>query len=285
MPSVPVKSFSKLLNSMTFIFLLGISAPAHALEGNWAESEYLKARIVTGQNTTGTTKTINAALDLEMKPDWHIYWRMPGDGGLAPSLGKGESQNLKDIAIKWPTPIRFEFDGLYGFGYKDAALLPLTVTPEEPGKPVKLALKADIMVCNAICVPQKLDLTLDIPAGDVGLDEAQDKRLQTAQKKLPYTENRPDMKIENVVMGPTAIVVRAYLSQGFEGADLFVEGPDSYVVAPPTITPETKDPRYASMVINAPEGVDNLAASVMGKTLTLTLTNKKGQALERSFDF
>ncbi len=285
MSSVPAKSISKLLNSMTFIFLLGIAAPAQALEGNWAESEYLKARIITGKNTVGSDKTIDAGLDLEMKPGWHIYWRMPGDGGLTPTVGKGESQNLKDLTIKWPTPIRFEFDGLYGFGYKEAALLPLTLTPEEPGNPLKLALKADIMVCNAICVPQKLDLTLDIPSGDGKLDEAQDKRLQTAQKKLPFTENRPDMKIENVVMGPKAIVVRAYLSQGFEGADLFVEGPESYVVAKPVITPETKDPRYASLVINAPEGVENLAADVMGKTLTLTLTNKKGQALERSFDF
>lgn len=285
MPSVPAKSFSKLLNSMTFMLLLGISAPAHALEGNGAESEYLKARIITGKNAAGSDKTIDAGLDLAMKPGWHIYWRMPGDGGLTPNLGKGESQNLKDVTMHWPAPIRFEFEGLYGFGYKDAALLPLTLTPEEPGKAVKLALKADIMVCNAICVPQKLDLVLDIPAGDAALDEAPDKLIKAAQKKLPFTENRPDMKIENVVMGPTAIVVRAFLSQGFEGADLFVEGPEYYVVAKPVITPDTKDPRYASMVISAPEGVDNMAAGVMGKTLILTLTNKKGQALERSFDF
>ncbi len=285
MPSVPTKSISKLLNSMAFILLLGLTTPAHALEGNWAESEYLKARIVTGNSAVGHDKTITAGLDLAMKPGWHIYWRMPGDGGLAPSIGKGESQNLKDITIQWPSPIRFEFEGLYGFGYKDATLLPLTLTPEEPGNPLKLALKADIMVCNAICVPQKLDLTLDIPSGDAKIDDAHDRLIKGAQKKLPFTENRPDMKIENVVMGPTAIVVRAFLAQGFDGADLFVEGPESYVVAPPVITPEAKDPRYASLVINAPEGVDNMAASVMGKTLTLTLTNKKGQALERSFDF
>lgn len=285
MPSVPARSVAKLLNSMTFIFLLGINAPAHALEGAWAESEYLKARIVTAQNAAGQDKTLDAGLDLAMRPGWHMYWRMPGDGGLPPSLGKGESRNLKDITIKWPSPLRFEFEGLYGFGYKDAVLLPLTLTPEEPGRPIKLALKADIMVCNAICVPQKLDFALDIPAGDALVDDAADKLIEDAHKKLPFTENRPDMKIENVVMGPAAIVVRAFLSQGFEDADLFVEGLDYYVVAPPVITPDAKDPRYAALVINAPDGVDNMAAAVMGKTLTLTLTNKKGQALERRFDF
>lgn len=285
MPSVPDRLPVNVLNLMVFISVLSVAAPVCAREGAWAESDYLRARIITAQETAGHARTIDAGLEIEMQPGWHIYWRMPGDGGLSPSLGRGESRNLKDIAIHWPAPVRFETDGLYGFGYKDAALLPLTLTPEEPGNPLKLALKADIMACNAICVPQKFDLALDLPAGEAGINDAHDKIIKDARKKLPFTENRPDMKIENVVTGPKAVVVRAFLSQGFDGADLFVEGPEYYVVAPPVITPEEKDPRYATLVVNAPEGIDNMAAAVMGKTLTLTLINKKGQALERSFDF
>lgn len=285
MPSVPVQSIAKVLSPLIFTLLLGISAPAHALEGNWVETEYLKARIITSRQAVGQDKSVKAALDLVLQPGWHIYWRMPGDGGLSPSLGKGESQNLKEVAISWPAPERFEMEGLYGFGYQGAVLLPLVITLEKPGQAVDLALKADIMVCKTICVPQKLDLALNIPAGYSEIDNAQEKRIKDAQEELPFTENRPDIKIENVVMGPKAIVVRAFLSQGFEGADLFVEGMESYIVAPPVITPEEKDPRYASLVINAPEGIDNLAAAIMGRTLILTLTDKRGRALERSFDF
>ncbi|HEY0901101.1 MAG TPA: protein-disulfide reductase DsbD domain-containing protein, partial [Micavibrio sp.] len=223
------------------------------------------------------------ALEIALQPDWHIYWRMPGDGGLPPNLLPGDSKNLKNIEIKWPTPHRFEMEGLYGFGYSDQILLPLQLTPEKPSAPLTLALKAEIMVCKDICVPQKLVLSLDIPAG-IAKRDSQAPLYEDALKQLPFTENRPDMKIENVVMGPEAIVVRAYLSQGFEGADLFVEGPAFYVMEKPLITPDTKDPRYASLVIKTPPG-ENIAQAIIGKTLTLTLVNKKGQGLERQFEF
>lgn len=275
----------KLLNYLVFIMAAQASFPALAAEGAWAQADFLKARLLTEKTASGNEATLNAGLDIAMEPEWHIYWRMPGDGGLPPVLDWSKSTNLKDAKILWPAPRRFEYEGLYGFGYKDAALLPLTLTPVEPGKAINLVLHADIMVCKELCVPQALDMMLEIPAGTATAD-AQADLLGKAFKSLPYTEDRGDMKIENVVLGPKAIVVRAYLGQGFEGADLFAEiGPDFYLVAKPEITPDEKDTRYASMVIAAPEGVDNLATAIMGKKLVLTLTNKKGQALERSFDF
>lgn len=277
----------KTLNILTSLLILGgvtlTAHPAKALEGPWAEAEYISARLITPQSASGDKADLHAALELKIKPDWHIYWRMPGDGGLPPNLTSADSRNLKNLAIQWPVPHRFEMEGLYGFGYSDQVTLPLRLTALDAGAALALALKAEIMVCKDICVPQKLDVTLDIPAGPARRD-AQAAAYEAALKQLPFTENRPDMKIENVVMGPQAIVVRAYLSQGFEGADLFVEGPEFYVVEKPEITPDEKDPRYARLVIATPEG-ENIAQAIIGKTLTLTLVNKKGQGLERSFDF
>lgn len=109
--------------------------------------------------------------------------------------------------------------------------------------------------------------------------------IDQAWKALPFKEDRPDIKIESVVMGPKAIVVQAYLAQGFDQADLFVEaGSDLYIVTKPEINVDTKDPRKASMIIAAPEGTDNLAKAIMGKTLTLTLV-KGDKALEKEFSF
>lgn len=275
----------KLLTSMAFISILAtISVAANAAEGPWAQAEYLKARIVTEKTAVGKDATLNAGLEIVMEPEWHIYWRMPGDGGLTPELNWKKSTNLKDATLSWPAPVRFELGGLYGFGYKNSVFLPVTLTPENPGDAITLTLHANIMVCKDLCVPQNIDLSLDIPTGDSIID-TQGQTLAAARKNLPYTENRADMKIENVVLGPKAIVVRAYLAKGFDNADLFVEiGPDFYVVAKPEITPDEKDSRYASLVIAAPEGIENIANEVMDKTLILTLT-KDGKALERRFKF
>jgi len=275
----------KFLNSIAFIvFAISLPHAAKAAESPWVQAEHLKARLITEKTGVGNEATLNAALEIVMEPEWHIYWRMPGDGGLTPELSWEKSTNLKDVVLSWPAPIRFEFGGLYGFGYKDSALFPVTLTPEKAGDPVSLALHANIMVCKNLCLPQTVDLSLDIPAGDAVTD-TQGPVITESIKNLPYTENRADMKIENVVLGPKAIVVRAYLARGFEGADLFVEvSPDFYVVAKPEITLDEKDPRYASLVVAAPEGIENIANEVMDKTLVLTLT-KDGKALERSFKF
>lgn len=275
----------KLLTSMAFVSILAtIPVAVKAAEGPWAQAEYLKARIVTEKTAAGKDATLNAGLEIVMEPEWHIYWRMPGDGGLTPELNWKKSTNLKDATLSWPAPVRFELGGLYGFGYQNSVFLPVTLTPENPGAAVTLTLHANIMVCKDLCVPQNIDLSLDIPAGDSIID-TQGQTIAAARKNLPYTENRADMKIENVVLGPKAIVVRAYLAKGFDNADLFVEiGPDFYVVAKPEIMPDEKDSRYASLVIAAPEGIENIANEVMDKTLTLTLT-KDGKALERRFKF
>lgn len=278
-----LNALNKHISMAVFAGALLSVTPAYALEGPWAEADYLRARLITPHTAAGDGKTLDAALEMELEPEWHVYWRMPGDGGLPPNLRENHSQNLKMVEIQWPTPRRFEMEGLYGFGYGDKIVLPLQLTPEKAGAAVQVALMGEIMVCKDICLPQKLDLTLDIPAGPA-TRAAQAPAYEAALKLMPFTENRPDMKIENVVMGPQAIVVRAYLSQGFEGADLFVEGPESYVVEKPVITPDEKDPRYATLVIATPEG-QNIAQEIVGKTLTLTLVNKKGQGLERRFDF
>jgi|JI10StandDraft_1071094.scaffolds.fasta_scaffold13366_4 suppressor for copper-sensitivity B len=278
-----------LMNIRKSIASLGVIActlmplSAMAAESEWAKGEFLQTRILTG--TASKDGSFPAALEIHMEPDWHIYWRTPGDGGLPPMLDWEGSKNFKDAVIQWPAPLRFEYEGLYGFGYKDMALLPLNIVPEKSGEDISLKVHADIMVCKLLCVPQKVDLTLDIPASAAPQAET-DRLVSQAFSSLPVKEDQAAMKIENVVLGPKALVARVYLANGFDGADLFAEvGPEMTITAKPEFTIDEKDPHYASVVVNAPEGAtDNLADFVTGKTLVLTLTSK-GQALERSFKF
>lgn len=271
------------LNSISFLAFMGLPACAMAAESSWVQSEFLKVRLVT-ENVSAADTVVRAALEINMEPEWHIYWRMPGDGGLPPELDWDKSENLQDSRIEWPAPKRFEYEGLYGFGYKNSVALPLTFTVKEAGRELSLSLQADIMVCKELCIPQSLSLNMLVPSMPT-TDPVTTSFIDKAFENLPFKEDRADIKIENVVLGPKAIVVQAYISQGFEGADLFVEaGSDLYIVAPPAITVDDKDRRRASMIIQSPEGTENLARAIMGKPLTLTLVNGE-KALERTFDF
>lgn len=278
------RNTTKFLNYFCFLNIFLLPYTAQAAESVWAEADFVRARLLTAQATAGAQESLQAVLDVEMEPEWHIYWRMPGDGGLPPDLDWTASSNLKGAVMGWPAPRRFEYEGLYGFGYKNAVRLPITLTPEKPGEGITLSVQADIMVCKDLCVPQSLSFSLVLPAG-TGEKDTQAVLVGQVFASLPPQENQPDIRIDNVVLGPKAIVVQAYLAQGFEGADLFAEaGTDLYMPAPPVITPDDKDPRQASLLIAAPEGVENLAQAIMGKSLTLTLV-KDDRALERKFDF
>lgn len=283
MQKAGLMNIRKTITSLGVIAWMMMPLSASAAESEWVKGEFLQARILTAAATQDGS--LPAALEIHMEPEWHIYWRTPGDGGLPPMLDWEGSKNFKEAVVEWPAPLRFEYEGLFGFGYKDKALLPFKIVPEKSGDDISLKLHADIMVCKLLCVPQKVDLTLDITAGAAPQAET-DKLVSQAFSSLPAKQDQPGMKIENVVLGPKALVARVYLANGFDGADLFAEvGPEMTITAKPEITVDEKDPHYARVVINAPEGAtDNLADFVMGKTLILTLTSG-GQSLERSFKF
>lgn len=263
-----------------FLGTLGWVNPALAA-GQWQSSDYLQARLIAGPGT----ETVPGALEVKIAADWHAYWRMPGDGGLAPQFDWAHSTNVKDVKLLWPAPARFTIMDLHSFGYSDSVVFPITITPEDNNKPVQLALDLNMMVCHEICVPQFLTVTLD--NSDATAQETPDAGLiRAARDSLPFLENRPGLKINNMVIGPEALVITAFSQRGFEQSDLFVEIDDDFLMltAPPVITIDAEETRQALIKIPVPEDWDDPMALLDGKTVTLTLTDGT-EAVEQSYHF
>jgi len=272
--------------SIVFVafFLLLSSSSARALESPWKSADHVQIRLVSASDSIGKDGVINAALEVRLEDGWHAYWRMAGDGGLAPTFDWKGSTTSSDIVVDWPTPERSETAGLQSFGYTGSYALPLTAKADG-GKEAKLAVKADIMVCHDICIPQSLESELAIPAGD-GKEGADAALVDKARKSVPVKDDTPALKIESAVVGPDALVVNAWSANGFDDADLFAEPADLVLYAKPEITVDAKDKRKAVIKIakNSSEPDANLAKEAMGKTLVLTLVTKDG-AIEKSYPF
>lgn len=260
-------------------FLLLACPPAKALETAWSDGDYIQARLLGGGAADGP----NAALELRLDEGWHAFWRMPGDGGLPPAFDWNGSGNLEKVEVFWPLPERFDTAGLYSFGYHGAVILPLAADALQPDEPVVLDLKADLMVCKDICVPQKVALQMTLPPGGAK-DSPHSDRIAAAMAKVPGESAPNRLVLENVVLGPEAIVVTAYSSSGFEHADLFIESGDIYVTALPEITPDKGDPRKAMIRVAGPEHVANLANELSARDIRLTLTNGS-EAVEKTIAF
>lgn len=266
------------------VAIFAVSPARAAPESPWASADYLQARLISAPAVIeGNTKALQAALELRLEEGWHIFWRMPGDGGLPPKLDWSASENINGVDISWPVPRRIETYGLYSFGYEDHVILPLLVVRTAPDRPARINLKADIMVCKDICVPQQVSLSLDIPAQGSG-GRRYEAIISRALETVPLKEDTPGLKLDSMVLGPDAIVVRAYAAKGWEEADLFVESGDLYITAPPQIEPDEEDARYATLRVAKPEGVENLYTTLLGVPLTLTLV-AGDQAIEKDFSF
>lgn len=274
-----------MLKFFVFVFMvLGMTSSfAMALESRWASADYVQARLLSGAGGVGEEMRLPAALEIRLGEGWHSYWRMPGDGGLAPVFSWEGSENVETIDFAWPAPQRFEMVGLYSFGYEDHVILPLKITLSQPGEATELKLQAQIMVCQEICVPQSLDLALTIPPGAATPTQAM-KLIETAEGSLPHEGDLPNLRIENFVAGPDAIVVTTFSQNGYEQADLFIEAGDLYITAPPEITLDKDDPRKAMLRVAAPEGAGSLADYVAGRDVTLTLVNGR-EAVEKTLSF
>jgi suppressor for copper-sensitivity B len=259
--------------------------PARALQSAAQTTEYAAYRLVTATDAVGAGAVLQAGFDIKLNPGWHSYWRMPGEGGLAPTFDWKASKNIKDVTVRWPVPRRFEQLGMYSFGYAEQELLPLDITLEKPGVPATLDVKAEIMVCKDICIPQHVALSLEIPAGEAGKSEDA-PRLDAAVRALAHADNMPALKIDSAIIGPKALVVRAWSKDGFDGADLFAEVKDGsfYFTAPPKIETDKKDPRGATISLAPPEGTANMADALMHHTVTLTLVKGKS-AIEKRIEF
>jgi len=104
-------------------------------------------------------------LQITHAPDWHTYWKNPGDSGLATELAWTLPAGVQAGAIAWPAPRKFPIGPLANYGYEGTVLLPVPVTlaPTYAGGPLEVKLQASWLVCRKECIPEEGALTLRIP--------------------------------------------------------------------------------------------------------------------------
>ncbi|MDX2288813.1 MAG: protein-disulfide reductase DsbD family protein [Hyphomicrobiaceae bacterium] len=114
-------------------------------------------------------KPFRVGLRQTIARDWHTYWKNPGDSGEPTRIAWALPPGFTASDIHWPLPEAIPVGPLMNYGFSDAVLLPVTMTPPAdlaPG-PVKLAAVVDLLVCKDICIPEQVNVTLslDVQAG------------------------------------------------------------------------------------------------------------------------
>ncbi|TQV84690.1 hypothetical protein FKG94_03980 [Exilibacterium tricleocarpae] len=205
---------------MGWLAIACLSLPLQALTTEPVRQPHIRASLVSEVDSLIPGGTVTVGLLLQPDPDWHVYWRNPGDSGMPPRLNWDTPAGIDMGAIQWPFPQPIPVQHLMNFGYHDQVLLPVAVRVAEsvPAGPVSLVAQASWLVCKETCVPgsARLELTLPVRAGAAVVDAQVAPLFRRARERQPQPLG---LLGASAVAGGEAIAIDIYATQPvFDGA-------------------------------------------------------------------
>ena len=205
----------KSLRTLLCLCMLAAPIVGHAQSPRLAE--IFEANMRPGWKTE--SGTYMAALHLRLAQDWITYWRHPGESGIVPTLDVSASRNLAGARILWPEPRLYIKAGFASIGYSGEIILPIELSPADPGQPVDFDAILSIGVCDDICIP--VDLSLRVVANGAGKQDAMIASALTRRPKAVSTAGLETM-VCNVTPDKRGIRLSASLQMPPQGTEEFV---------------------------------------------------------------
>lgn len=154
---------------MWLAIALSLPATAQVLASAVVSTPQLRAELV-GHAPQGVQagQSVWVGLLLTHQPDWHTYWRNPGDSGLPTQVELNLPAGVAAGDVQWPLPHKLKAGSLTNYGFEKTALLaiPLTISTQftpSAAQTLDIQLHANWLVCRLECIPQEGDFTLRIP--------------------------------------------------------------------------------------------------------------------------
>jgi thiol:disulfide interchange protein/DsbC/DsbD-like thiol-disulfide interchange protein len=232
------------------------------------KTEHVEAELVSAQASAQPGKPATVGLKLRMEPEWHTYWKNPGDSGLATKIQWKLPPGWTAGEIQWPYPQKLPVGPLMNYGYEDEVVLLATLTPPADAKPGDAPLHAHVewLVCKDICIPEQgeLDFTLPVKSSAPAPQPRWQAHIERALNMLPVAA--VNWKAQ-ATLGPRELVVRLAPPPGaalpanvwfFPEREQLIEP-----AAPQAVATEGGALRIAMKLADPPVKVDSVRAVVV----------------------
>lgn len=130
------------------------------------------------------------ALRMSMDPEWHVYWKNPGDSGVPPFLQWTLPEGIEVSEFSWPVPEKINIPPLTSYGYEGEVVLlaRLTVSDQmETPSVVEVPAKLQFLACRIECVPGYADFNVKfyVDQGGRQINPYFSQRVGEPWKKIP----------------------------------------------------------------------------------------------------
>jgi DsbC/DsbD-like thiol-disulfide interchange protein/cytochrome c biogenesis protein CcdA len=125
---------------------------------------------------------VELAIHMRPAPGWHGYWLNPGDAGLPMDVKWQLPRGFVAGALRYPVPTRLTVADLMNYVFeRDYAVLARLRVPANARGTVPIRAEAHWLACtDKICVPDRGELSLDLPVGTGSPNRAQFDAWRTA---------------------------------------------------------------------------------------------------------
>ncbi len=147
------------------IVMTVLGSQAHAISHE-AATEQVKAQLIASVDAVHPGDEILVGVHQKIIPHWHTYWINPGDSGLATKIDYILPEGASAGEIQWPTPSLIQLGPVFNYGYENEVTLlsPVTVPKDAViGERFPIEAKVKWLVCEEACIPQQVDLKLELP--------------------------------------------------------------------------------------------------------------------------
>lgn len=153
------------------LLALGWGVLPHPVAAAGPEPDLVRARLIGERTGVAPGGSVDVALDLVIKPGWHVYWRNPGDAGIPTDVAWRLPEGWTAGPLEWPAPANFTVGEVADYGYAGAVTLPARLTAPSTARPGQQAIiqaEASWLVCSDICVPGSATLRLSLAVTEPG---------------------------------------------------------------------------------------------------------------------
>ncbi|MEJ8836512.1 protein-disulfide reductase DsbD family protein [Ramlibacter sp. AN1133] len=162
-------TFARLLAALSLAAALLPAASFAQADKAVVTTEHVRAELLAhAPDGLEAGKPAWLGLKITHKPEWHTYWKNPGDSGLPTLVTWSLPAGIEAGEIAWPVPRKLPVGPLMNYGYEGTVLLPVPLTVTSAFKPVaaetEIQLKASWLVCQKECIPEEGSFTLKLPA-------------------------------------------------------------------------------------------------------------------------
>jgi len=158
-----------LISPRLFITLI-IAVIVPTLASSAAPANRVQAKLVADVQSIAAGDTFRLGVLLKLPDRAHVYWRNPGDSGLATGIEWRLPEGVEVSAAQWPNPKRFQIEGLddVNYGYEKETLIFANVTFESDAADTEsliIVARAYWLLCldDGECIPEEVELAITIP--------------------------------------------------------------------------------------------------------------------------